>query len=141
MLAEAATRHDDHCPLIEIGRVPAGEPVRFVLSGDVDAAGARHLQQSLIDLLRRDPPGELTIDLGGITFLDDAGIEALLRCQADAGQVECRLSVVNPTPAAYRLLQIAGLLEQFGLARPRPGTDGPAPAGAALGLLNCGLGG
>ncbi|MGW4941760.1 STAS domain-containing protein [Actinoplanes sp. NPDC004185] len=72
-----------------------------------------------------------------MTFLDAAGIEALLRCQADAQQLECRLFLTGPTPMTCRVLQIAGLLEQFGLAKPRP--DGHAPAGAELGLVNCGL--
>jgi anti-anti-sigma factor len=114
-------------------------PVRLLLSGDVDAVSARRLHQSLIDLLRRRCPGDIEVDVSGVTFLDSAGIEALLRCQTDARQLECRLVLAHPGPLTYRLLQVAGLLEQFGLVRTRPGERGPAPAGAAVGLVNCGL--
>ena len=144
MLPEAATesRHADPHPLIEIRRADGDGPLRLLVSGPIDAAGARRLQQCLIDVLRRQPPGHLSVDVGAVTFMDSAGIEALLRCQADAEQVECHLSLANPAPTTYRLLQIAGLLEQFGLARPRhPQAGVPGPAGAALGLVNCGLAG
>lgn len=142
MLAEAPTtpQHDDRCPLTEIGRTDDG-PLRLLVTGDIDAVSARRLQQSLIDVLRRQSPCHIDVDLSAVTFLDSAGIEALLRCQADARQLECHLVLSRPGPQTYRVLQIAGLLEQFGLARPRPETPGSGPAGAALGLVNCGLGG
>ena len=142
MLAEAssASRHDDRCPLIEIRHADDEDgPLRLLISGDVDEISARHLQQCLIDVLRREPPRDIRVDVSGVTFLDAAGIEALLRCQADARQLECRLFLTDPTPMTYRVLQIAGLLEQFGLARPRPDGHGPTPAGAELGMVNCGL--
>ncbi|MEU8229057.1 STAS domain-containing protein [Actinoplanes sp. NPDC048967] len=81
----------------------------------------------------------LGVDLSGVTFLAAAGIEALLRCQADARQLDCRLFLTGPTPMTYRVLQIAGLLEQFGLTRPRPDVPGHPPAGSELGMVNCGL--
>jgi hypothetical protein len=41
---------------------------------------------------------------------------------------------------AYRALQLAGLLEHFGLTRPRPADPASTRmAGAAMGLLNSGL--
>jgi anti-sigma B factor antagonist len=143
MLAEAssATRHDDRCTVTEIGHPGDDGLWRLVVCGDVDAVSARRLQQSLIDVLRRLPPGDIDVDVSGVTFLDAAGIEALLRCQADARQLECRLVLTRPSPMTYRVLQIAGLLAQFGLARPRPAGHLPGPAGAALGLVNCGLAG
>ena len=79
------------------------------------------------------------MDVSGVTFLDAAGIEALLRCQADARQLECRLFLTDPTPMTYRVLQIAGLLEQFGLAQAPAGRAGATPAGAEYGMVNCGL--
>ena len=38
-----------------------------------DAVSARRLQQSLIDVLRRQPPGDIDVDVSGVTFLDAAG--------------------------------------------------------------------
>ena len=128
----------DRSPLTEI--TDGAGRVRLLVSGDIDAISARRLHQSLIDVLRRHPPGDIEVDVSGVT-LDPAGIEALLRCRTDARQLECRLFLTRPDPKTYRLLQVAGLLEVFGLARPRAGGSVPAPAGAALGLVNCGLAG
>ena len=66
MLAEAsaASRHDDRCPLIEVRHADDGEgPLRLLISGDVDEISARHLQQCLIDVLRREPPCEIRVDV------------------------------------------------------------------------------
>ena len=132
---------DDRCPLVSTDHDSDTGRLRLLVHGDLDAVSAHRLQQSLIDVLRRTSPCDLVVDLSGVTFLDSAGLEALLRCQADAEQLECRLALVNPGPEAYRVLQIAGLLARFGLARPRPGAGAPGPAGAELGLVNCGLAG
>jgi anti-anti-sigma factor len=137
----ATSRHDDRSPLIEIGRDGDEGPLRLLVCGDLDAESARRLQQSLIDVLRRHDHGDLALDVSGLTLLDSAGIEALLRCQADAEQLECRLTLTGPDATTYRILQVAGLLGQFGIAKPRPDADGPGTAGAALGLVNCGLAG
>jgi anti-anti-sigma factor len=131
---------DDRCQLVPMGHDGDTGRLRLLVRGDLDAVSARRFQQSLIDVLRRTSPCDLVVDLSGVT-LDSAGLEALLRCQADAEVLECRLSLVDPGAETYRILQIAGLLERFGLARPRPGTGAPGPAGAALGLVNCGLAG
>jgi anti-anti-sigma factor len=131
--------HADRCLLTEL--TEDNSAVRLLLTGDIDALSARHLQQSLIDVLRRRSPGDIEVDVSGVTSLGPAGLEALLRCQTDAQQLECRLLLTNPSPLTYRVLQVAGQLERFGLARPRPAGSGSGPAGAALGLVNCGLGG
>jgi anti-anti-sigma factor len=133
------SRHDDRCLLTE--HTDDDSPVRLSLRGDIDAVSARRLHQSLIDVLRRRCPRAIEVDVSGVTFLDAAGIEALLRCQTDARQLECRLVLTRPDPFTYRLLQVAGLLEQFGLARARPGGRGRPSGGAALGLVDSGLAG
>jgi anti-anti-sigma factor len=120
---------------------PGAGPLRLAVSGDLDEISAQPLLQSMIDMLRRHLPGDLEVDVSGVTSLDPAGIAALLDCQADARQLECRLTLCGPRPEVYRLLQIAGLLEQFGLTRARTCGPVPASAGAALGLVNSGLGG
>jgi anti-anti-sigma regulatory factor len=114
--------------------------IRLVVPRDIDATDTRRLHQTVIDALRRHRPVDLEVDLSGVA-LGPAGIEALLLCHADARQLECRLVLTDPDPATYRLLQVASLLEAFGLARTRPGGSGPAPAGAAPGLVNSGLAG
>ena len=112
----------------------AGERPRITVTGDVDAASVPGLQKAFVEVLRRHCPRGVDLDLAGVTFLDSAGIEGLLLCLADARQMECELVLRNTPATAYRVLQLAGLLEHFGLVKPPP----PPPVaggGAALGLL------
>jgi anti-anti-sigma factor len=110
-------------------------PPRMVVSGEIDALTAAQLQKAVVDVLRHQRPAGIEMDLSGVTFLDSAGIRALVLCQADARQVECQITLTNPQPIVYRTLQITGLLEHFGLAKSQP-SDRPlsAMAGASSGL-------
>jgi anti-anti-sigma factor len=114
------------------------ERPRIVVTGDVDDTSTRELQKAVIEVLRRHCPRRMDLDLAGVTFLDSAGISALLLCRADAAQVDCEITLRSTPPMAYRVLQVAGLLEIFGLAKSRAHAVIPG-AGAALGLLGCGL--
>ena len=91
------------------------EAVRIAVTGELDEFGARPLQQAVLDALRRHRPRNITIDLRGVTFLDTAGVTTLIQSRADAGQLDCRLTLSNPQPPVYRVLHIVGLLTPFGL--------------------------
>lgn len=62
-------------------------------------------------------------------FLDSAGIHALVLCHADAAQLGCRLTVVDPHPVALQVLTITGLLSQFGLTGQAVPASTPRAAG------------
>ena len=135
-----AGRDDQRLLLIDTQCGTETDRPRIILAGPLDNRDAGHLQQAVIDLLRRGRPRDIDIDLAGVTLLDTSGIRALLLCRADAEQVDCSVRLTNPRPVAYRALQLAGLLEHFGLTRPRlvdPSVT--RMAGAAMGLLNSGL--
>ena len=89
--------------------------VRIAVTGELDELAARPLQQAVLDALRRHRPRNITIDLRGVTFLDTAGVTTLIQSRADAGQLDCRLTLRNPQPLVYRALHIVGLLTPFGL--------------------------
>jgi anti-anti-sigma factor len=86
---------------------------RLTVAGELDALSAADLHKAVIDVLRRQQPHRLEINLRGVTFLDSAGIRALVSCHCDAQQLNCRLTVTDPHPMAYRVLQITGLLDHF----------------------------
>jgi anti-anti-sigma factor len=92
---------------------------RMLVFGELDAVDADRLQTAVVDVLRQHRPSRIELDLHGVTFLDSAGIRALLLCQADARQVDCQIRLTNPHPMVYRVLQITGLLEHFGLPVPQ----------------------
>lgn len=104
---------------------------RMVLSGEVDAVGAAHLQRAVVEVLRQHRPSCIEMDLGDVTFLDAGGTKVLVLCQADARQMNCRIRLTNVQPAVYRVLHLTGLVEHFGVPRrqPRPGSpDRPTSA-------------
>jgi len=95
------------------------DPARMSVFGELDALSADRLQKAVIDVLRDHPPRCIELDLHGVAFLDSAGIRALVLCQADARHVDCQIRLTNPHPMVYRVLQITGLLEHFGLPAPQ----------------------
>lgn len=86
------------------------------LYGEIDMASAdtalATLHEAMDGLHQR-----LDIDLADVRFLDSSGISILMRCWRRAGQIGCRLSVINARPNVYRVMQIAGVVEVLDVAR------------------------
>ncbi|MFI5933722.1 STAS domain-containing protein [Actinoplanes sp. NPDC051494] len=78
-------------------RVCCTDPVRLIAAGELARDTTPLLQPTVIDLLRRHRPWHIDVDLAGVTFLDAAVIRALLTCRADAHQLDCRLTLSNPS--------------------------------------------
>ncbi|MEV7804405.1 STAS domain-containing protein [Microbispora sp. NPDC088329] len=93
---------------------------RIIACGEIDMCTAGRLHGGVLDVLRRQRPDRIEIDLAGVTFLDASGVRALLKSRAAAAKVGCRLTVVEPGRMARRILEIVGLLETFGLAAAPP---------------------
>lgn len=96
------------------------EPPRIVVFGELDEVSAGQLHKAIVDVLRHQRPNCIEIDVHGVTFLDSAGIKTLVLSQADARQLDCHIRVTKPQPIVYRVLEITGLLEHFGLPIPQP---------------------
>jgi anti-anti-sigma factor len=91
------------------------------LSGDVDASSASGLR-SLATLLT-SCPGEVDVDLGGVTFIDSRGW-ASVRAAADAVTAGgSRVRIVNPSLAVRRLTDSVARVASEGVD-PRPGHGG-----------------
>jgi anti-sigma B factor antagonist len=84
----------------------------LALTGEVDLSTAPILAKGISELLAVVTDELLIVDLTGVGFLASAGMSALLagREQAEQRGVAIRI-VVTPAAAAYRALEIAGLLE------------------------------
>ena len=76
--------------------------------GEIDSTTAPLLDQHLVALLDTDVR-ELTVDLGGVTFLDSAGLCALATAHRRAVRQDVRLRVLAGSRAVIRPLQITGL--------------------------------
>jgi anti-anti-sigma factor len=105
---ELADRGDTGIPLV-------------IISGEVDSFTADQLRQSVLAVLRQHRDTRIELDCRGVTFLDSTGIRTLVLCQAEAEQAGCHLTVVDPHPAVYQVLQITGLLDHFHITAPAAG--------------------
>ncbi len=111
---------DPACLVVNVRGFADTGAVCLAVAGEVDALTGPQLQDAVDDALRSYRPAHLDVDLDGVTFLDSAGITALLHCHANADHANCRLQLAKAQPGVYRVLQITGLLEHFGLADPEP---------------------
>lgn len=92
---------------------PEPPPV-VALCGEVDIQSAPELREELLRVIRRRGP-HLVIDLGGVTFMDCAGLNVLLatrrRAQLEGGWVR----LVRVPPQARRMISLLHLDQAFEL--------------------------
>lgn len=75
---------------------------------EIDVSNADQVREDLLSVLNRGA-AMLIVDMGGTTFCDSAGVNALVRAHkratADGGQIR----LVAPAPAVRRVLAITGV--------------------------------
>ncbi len=99
-------------------RTDAG--ARVVVAGEVDCSTAPRMG-ACIDSLLAAEPAEVVVDLTGVTFLDSAGLHALVTAHARAQALGVRLRVLVATRAVLRPIQVTGLESVLGVERVQPG--------------------
>lgn len=82
----------------------------FHLSGELDLEGASAVEQRLLRAL--ETHSRLVLDLSGLTFMDSAGIAALVRTKNAAHKRDAQLVVrLGEATAVRRVLDLVGLTE------------------------------
>jgi anti-sigma B factor antagonist len=99
----------------------AGSTVRIRALGEIDSSSAGALRAEL-DAVLDGTPGEVVLDLTGVTFLDSAGLSTLAAAHRRAGGDGVRLRVLASGRAVMRPLQITGLWELLGAEQVDPGS-------------------
>lgn len=79
------------------------------LTGELDHHGAKQVMEELDRRMERELPRRLTIDMGGVTFMDSSGIAVLLRAHRRMAQLQGSMTVTNVPAQARRVFQAAGL--------------------------------
>jgi anti-sigma B factor antagonist len=104
--------------------VSGGHPTRLILAGELDGATAVILSEQLRQLTA-DLDGDLTVDIGLITFIDSTGLSLLISLHNQVRALGRTLTVADPTPMARRLFEITGL-DQVLMIGPTPPLGPPA---------------
>lgn len=79
------------------------------ISGELDHHGAKQVMEELDRRMDRELPRRLTIDMGGVTFMDSSGIAVLLRAHRRMAQLQGSMTVANVPQQAQRVFRAAGL--------------------------------
>jgi len=95
---------------IEVQRLLSGV-ILIQVRGSVDASAASGLESELTHatLSGRPQPPCLLLDLSGVTFLDHAGLDALLHFQERIAAASGTVELLAPSPSVVRLLHEAEL--------------------------------
>ncbi|GAA2629593.1 STAS domain-containing protein [Actinomadura fulvescens] len=98
----------------------------IVITGSLDICGTHPLQDRLREVLRQlsdgDPAARLVLDTSGITFIDAAGLGALISVQNEARRHPIPLLLTAPSPALHRVLELTKLGDHF-TTLPTPDAD------------------
>ena len=86
---------------------PTAKGVR--VAGELDAFTAPQLERTVEGMLMVLDGDVVDIDLSECTFVDSAGLHALLRSAHSAARHGLRLILWHPSPTLRRLLAITGL--------------------------------
>lgn len=88
--------------------------VEFSLSGELDLESAEGLEERLRSLAGQTP-GNVVVDLSGLTFLGSSGLRALLTVKEELDATGRRLVLRNVTGAPRRAMDLMGAVSLFEL--------------------------
>ncbi|MEV4702757.1 STAS domain-containing protein [Actinoplanes sp. NPDC049316] len=102
-------------PPLVIAEHPAdGGMVCLAVSGELDLASAEDLEEAVAVAAGRAGVREVCIELSGVTFLDAAGIAALIRARAAAMAANVLVRANGARGVAARVLAVTGVGEWLG---------------------------
>lgn len=79
------------------------------LSGEIDMSVSGAMYAVLASEVRHPGTTAVRADLGQVSFLDSAGLHALVRVRQDADMLGCRFTVTNTKGLVAHVLDISGL--------------------------------
>lgn len=87
----------------------SGRTLTIWVEGEVDHHAARAFMEEVTRQLDQALPRMLTLDLGGVTFMDSSGIALVLRAYRRMGVLRGRMELQNVPPQAAKVLKAAGI--------------------------------
>jgi anti-anti-sigma factor len=106
-----------------------GDVSHVTVSGDLTEAARRPLVRVVTDQLLSLPTlRRLELHLGGVSFMNSAGMAVLIQLQRMTQPRAVTVALVEPPAAVARPLQLTGLWRRFEVVE---GDAGPADAGGA----------
>ena len=87
----------------------SGDRVHFTVSGDVDLSNAADIEAELTAAIRNRATG-VTLDLGGVTYLDSAGLQVVFALTITLRRLQIDMRILAPegSPARHAI-EMAGM--------------------------------
>lgn len=90
----------------------------IAVSGEMDLTTEPVLHRLFVSALDL-APNSIAIDLGGVTFLDAAGVGALLAAASLAGERGCEVTIEGARPAVAKVLRMLDVHDRLPIQRSR----------------------
>lgn len=85
-----------------------GTTAELAVNGDLDMAAAFKLEPAIERVVAQNDVDELVLDLGGVSFIDSAGLGSLLSTHERLNDLGVKAKVTRPSPAVERVLDATG---------------------------------
>jgi anti-sigma B factor antagonist len=106
---------EDQAEMADIRAKTAGDDrrVRLAVRGELDLAAAARVVLAGQKVLTGHIGKTLTIDMSGVTFIDAAGIGALIAIRNHARLNDNLIALTEASPCVLRILNLTGLTAAF----------------------------
>lgn len=94
---------------MEIRSETRGNETIAFIHGEIDHHNAKAAREQLDKIIDREQPVTFGLDLSGVTFCDSSGLGLVMGRSRKCITVGSTLVIKNPSAAAYRILEIAGM--------------------------------
>ena len=94
---------------MEIGCKTEGNTTVAYILGEIDHHNAVTARAALDEMIEQLAPIRFGIDLSGVTFCDSSGLGLVMGRMRKCQTVGSSMFIKNPSAAAERMLQIAGM--------------------------------
>jgi anti-sigma B factor antagonist len=103
-------------PNFRIDTVRTGTSITLELEGELDSDTCPQLLERFDQALAAGAAREIVLDLSRVSFVDSAGMRAIILIERAAGERELGLSIRPPTGPVIDLFEITGIGERVALA-------------------------
>ena len=94
---------------MEIRSEKSGDTAIAYVMGEIDHHNAKTAREELDGIIEAIQPIRFGIDLSGVTFCDSSGLGLVMGRMRKCQSVGSSMFVQNPSPAAKKILEIAGM--------------------------------
>jgi len=103
---------------VDVSPATEGTPALIVLSGEMDILSVSQFAEAMVEL-EQSSPEAVVIDVGGLTFIDSSGINALVQTARSVEERGGRVVLASPDSHVQRVFAITHVNDIVAVAADR----------------------